>query len=172
MQNFTANISELDSTQIIVKSNFVVGKKYQLTVPKNTLGSFYNRLSESVRFDFEVAKPEEFGSFAAHITNLPSQKFWIQLLDEKNEPAYQKYTDQADVKFVNLKPGSYKLRIFVDNNENGIWDSSDFTNEMTAEDVYLFKKMGDKEVMTKINIRPMWDINENWDLTKEEQPAN
>jgi len=171
-QNFTAKISELDSTQVIIKSNFITGKKYQLTVPKNTVGSFYNRSSESVRFDFEVAKPEDFGSFVAHLKNVPAQKFWIQLLDDKNEPAYQQYTNQADVKFINLKPGSYKLRILVDNNENGIWDSSDFANEVLAEDVYLFKKSGDKDVMSKINIRQMWEINENWDLTKEEQTAN
>lgn len=171
-KSFTANISELDSTQVIIKSNFITGKKYKLTVPKNTVISFYNRSSESVRFDFEVAKPEEFGSFTAHIKNLSSQKFWIQLLDEKNEPAYQQYTNSADIKFVNLKPGNYKLRILVDNNENGIWDSSDFTTEVLAEDTYLFKKVGEKEIMSKINIRPMWEINENWDLTLEEQPVN
>ncbi|MNK62016.1 hypothetical protein D3C87_811840 [compost metagenome] len=171
-QNFTARISELDSTQVFIKSDFVVGKKYQLTVPKNTLSSFYTRSSESVRFDFEVSKAEEFGSFSAHLKNIPTQKFWIQLLNEKNEPAYQQYTNQAEVKFVNLKPGSYRLRILVDNNENGVWDSADFANEVSAEDVYLFKKVGDKEVMSKINIRQMWEINENWDLTLEEQPVN
>ena len=171
-QNFTAGISELDSTQVFIKSDFVVGKKYQLTVPKNTLSSFYTRSSESVRFDFEVSKAEEFGRFSAHLKNIPPQKFWIQLLNERNEPAYQQYTNQAIVKFVNLKPGSYKLRILVDNNENGIWDSADFANEVSAEDVYLFKKANDKEVMSKINVRQMWEINENWDLTLEEQPVN
>lgn len=171
-QDFTARISELDSTQVIVKSNFVIGKKYQLTVPKNTLASFFNRSSESVRFDFEVAKPEEFGSFTARIINLPNQKFWLQLLDDKNEVAYQRYTDQSEIKFVNLKPASYKLRILVDNNGNGTWDNSNFADETLAEDVYLFKKTGSKDVMTKINIRPMWEINENWDVTLDEQPTN
>lgn len=171
-QDFTARISELDSTQVIVKSNFVPGKKYQLTVPKNTVASFYNRSSESVRFDFELAKPEDFGSFSAHIVNLPSHKFWIQLLDDKNEVVYQKYTDQSDIKFINLKPGSYKLRILVDNNGNGTWDNANFADETLAEDVYLFKKTGSKDGITKINIRPMWEINENWDVTLEEQPTN
>jgi len=171
-QNFTAKISELDSTQVIVKSDFVVGKKYKLTVPKNTVISFYNRLSESVRFDFEAAKPEEFGSFTVNLVNKPEHKFWIQLLDDKNEPVYQKYTSEPLIKFTNLKPASYKLRILVDNNENGFWDSSDFATETLSEDVYLYRKAGDKDVMTKVNIRPMWEINENWDLTKEEQPVN
>ena len=171
-QNFTAKISELDSTQIIVKSDFVPGKKYQLTVPKNTVLSFYNRLSESVRFDFEALKADEFASFTAHLVNAPSQKFWIQLLNDKNEPDYQQYGTQTEVKFTNIKPGAYKLRILVDNNENGYWDTADFATETLSEDAYLFKKAGDKDVMTKINIRPMWEINENWDLTKEEQPVN
>lgn len=171
-QNFTAKISELDSTQVIVKSNFISGKKYQLTVPKNTLSSFYNRSSESVRFDFEVAKAGDFGSFTANLISVPTQKFWIQLLNEKNDPVYQQYTNQSQVKFINLKPGTYKLRILVDNNENGTWDSSDFANDVLAEDSYIFKKVGDKDVMSKINIRPMWEINENWDLTLEEQPVN
>lgn len=170
-QNFTAKISEKDSTQVIVNSNFTAGKKYKLTVPKNTISSFFARLSESVRFDFEVSKPEEFGSFAVHLKNAPAQKFWVQLLNDQNQISYQQYTNLADVKFVNLKPGTYKLRILVDNNENGVWDSSDFESSQLAEDVYLFRKAGDKEVMSKINIRPMWEINEDWDLTNEEQSA-
>ncbi len=172
-QTFTANINELDSTKLIIKSNFVPGKKYQLTVPKNTVTSYYNKLGESIRFDFEITKPEDLGSFTAHLINPPAHKFWIQLLDDKNEPTYQKYiSNQSEIKFVNLKPGSYKLRILVDNNDNGFWDSSDFSTETLAEDAYLFKKEGDKEVMTKINVRQMWEINENWDLNKEEQPKN
>ena len=171
-QNFTAKISELDSTQVVIKSNFVVGKKYKLTVPKNTVISFYNRLSESVRFDFEAAKPEEFGSFTVNLVNKPEHNFWIQLLNDKSEPVYQKFSNESLIKFINLKPASYKLRILVDNNDNGFWDSSDFATETLSEDVYLYKKAGDKDIMTKINIRPMWEINENWDLTKEEQSVN
>jgi len=171
-QDFTARISELDSTQVIVKSNFVSGKKYKLTVPKNTVISYYNRSSESVRFDFDVSKPEEFGSFKVHLINPPAHKFWIQLLNEKNEPAYQQYTNQSEIAFVNIKPGTYKLRILVDNNENGYWDNADFATETLAEDVYLFKKVGEKDAMSNINARQMWEINENWDLTKEEQPVN
>lgn len=171
-QSFTARISELDSTQVIIKSTFVLGKKYQLTVPKNTVLSFYSKLSESVRFDFQAMKADEFGSFTAHLVNAPSQKFWIQLLNDKNETEYQQYGNQTLIKFTNIRPGSYKLRILVDNNENGYWDSADFATETLSEDAFLFRKAGDKDIMSKINIRPMWEINENWDLTKEEQPVN
>ena len=171
-QKFTVKILESDSTRIVINSNFVAGKKYELTVPKNTVTSLYNKISQSKRFDFEVGKAEDYGSFTVNIANVPKNKFWIQLLNDRNEPAYQIYTDDSKVSFENLKPGTYKLRILVDNNSNGIWDSNDFANETFAEDVYLYKKQDSKDLMSKISIRPMWEINENWDLNLEEQPIN
>ena len=171
-QSFTATISERDSTQVLVKSNFVPGKKYQLTVPKNTMSSFYSRLSESVRFVFEIIKPEELGNFTVHLMNAPAAKFWIQLLNDKNEAEYQHYTQDSLIKFENVKPGSYRLRILVDDNGNGHWDTSDFSEGKMAEGVYLFRKEESTDLMSKVNIRPMWEINENWDLTKEQQPKN
>ena len=106
------------------------------------------------------------------LKNKPAHKFWVQLLDEQNTVAYQKYTNEDVIKLENLKPGNYKLRILVDNNGNAYWETSDFANQIPAEDAYLYKKLGDKDVMTKINIRPLWEINETWDLEKEEQPIN
>jgi hypothetical protein len=44
---FTANISETNPYQILVKSDFVSGKKYQLTVPKETVSSFYAKNTQS-----------------------------------------------------------------------------------------------------------------------------
>ena len=171
-QNFTAKIQETDSTKIAIVSNFISGKQYQLTVPKNTISSFYNKTEQSKRFDFEIGKPEEYGSFTVNLINPPSQKFWIQLLNDKNNIVYQQYTNETKISFTNLKTGSYKMRILVDNNGNGVWDSSNFETGILAEDVYLYKKSDDKNIMTKINIRPMWEINENWDLMKDEQPVD
>jgi hypothetical protein len=43
----------------------------------------------------------------------------------------------------------------VDENENGVWDESDFANIM-AEPVYIFDK--------QIDVRPLWTIEEDWEL--------
>jgi hypothetical protein len=70
---------------------------------------------------------------------------------------YSKFTDAAEVKFDILKPGDYFVRILVDNNGNGYWDEADFKNRIFAEDAYIFYK--------KINIKALWEIKEDWDLT-------
>jgi len=155
-QNFTAKISETNPYQILVQSDFIVGKKYQLTVPKETVSSFYAKNPKSKRFDFEADKVENYGSVKFKIQNAPSTNYWIQLLDSSEKVLYQKYTKGDEVKFDILKPAEYIVRILVDNNENKYWDEADFQNDVFAEDSYVFYKV--------VIVRPLWDTNENWDL--------
>lgn len=153
---FTAKISETNPYQILVSADFVSGKKYQLTVPKETVSSFYAKNYQSKRFDFEADKVENYGSLVFKLENAPTSSYWIQLVDPSDKVLYQKYTKGSDVKFDILKPGEYIVKILVDNNENKYWDEADFVNDVFAEDSYIYYK-------TAI-VRPLWDSNESWDL--------
>ncbi|MCJ7933705.1 MAG: Ig-like domain-containing protein [Chryseobacterium sp.] len=153
---FTARISETNPYQILVQSDFVTGKKYQLTIPKETISSFYAKNTQSKRFDFDVAKIDQFGSLTFTLLNAPKTKYWIQLLDSSEKVIYQKYTSGDKVKFNILKPEEYIVRILVDNNENQYWDEADFATETFAEDAYVFYK--------KAVVRGLWETNEEWDL--------
>lgn len=155
-QEFTAKISETNPYQILIHSDFVTGKKYQLTVPKETVSSYYTKNVQSKRFDFEVEKVDQFGSLAFAIQNTPETSYWIQLLDASDKVIYSKYTKGNNVKFDILKPNEYIVRILVDNNENKFWDEADFETETFAEDSYVFYK--------KAIVRPLWETKEDWDL--------
>ncbi len=153
---FTAKISETNPYQILVSSDFIQGAKYQLTVPKETISSFYTKNSQSKRFDFEIDKVENYGSLTFNLTNPPKYSYWLQLLDSSDKVVSQTFTKGNKVVFDLLKPGEYIVKIFVDNNNNGIWDAADFENENFAEDAYLYYK--------KVIVRPLWDSIEEWDL--------
>lgn len=155
-QQFTAKISETNPYHIIIQSDFVTGKKYQLTIPKETVSSYYTKNTQSKRFDFDVDKIENFGSLEFVLQNAPTTPYWIQLLDSADKVVYQKYTKGDKVKFDILKPEEFIVRILVDNNENKYWDEADFTKEIFAEDAYIFYK--------KVIIRPLWETREDWDL--------
>ena len=163
-QEFTAVISPNNSYEIVIKSNFKEGKKYSLTVPKETVSSFYESLLKSYRFDFESGKTEAYGTLSFTLKDAPTTKFWLQLLSENGNIAYSKYGNEAVVNFNSIKPGTYQPRILVDNNENGIWDSSDFSTGTFAEDVFLNPK--------KIEVRPLWEIRENWNLNEKIAPPS
>ncbi len=164
-QDFTAKISENNPYEIQVKSAFKEGKKYSLTVPKETVSSFYESITKSYRFDFEGDKTENYGTLTITIENPPTHIFWLQMLNESGDVIYSKYGTESQITFNSLKPGKYQLRILVDNNENGIWDTADFANGEFAEDVYILDK--------KIDIRPLWEIRETWNLaTKTPIPSS
>ena len=158
-QEFTAEISEKNPFEIYIKSNFKEGKKYSLTIPKETVSSFYETIIKSYRFDFEADKIENYGDLMVTLENEPKQKFWIQLLTESGNIAYSKYGVEKQINFKSLKPGQYDLRILVDENENRIWDFADFADNIFAEPVFIFDK--------KIEVRPLWEIRETWKLPTE-----
>ncbi|NIF07722.1 hypothetical protein F3J23_20045 [Chryseobacterium sp. Tr-659] len=153
---FKAKISETNPYQVQVQSDFVSGKEYQLTVPKETVSSFYTKNTQSKRFDFDVAKIDQFGSVEFTLSNAPTANYWFQLLDSSDKVAYQRYTKGNNLKFDILKPGEYIVRILVDNNGNKFWDEADFANETFAEDAYIFYK--------KVIVRGLWETREEWDL--------
>ena len=164
-QDFTAKISENNPYEIQVKSAFKEGKKYSLTVPKETVSSFYESITKSYRFDFEGDKTENYGTLTITIENPPTHIFWLQMLNESGDVIYSKYGKESKITLNSLKPGKYLLRILVDNNENGIWDTADFAKDEFAEDVYILDK--------KIDIRPLWEIRETWNLaTKTPIPSS
>lgn len=153
---FTAKVSETNPYQILVQSDFVNGKEYQLTVPKETVSSFYTKNTQSKRFDFTVDKVEQFGSLEFTLSNAPASSYWIQLLDSSDKVIYQKYTKGDRVKFDILKPNDYIVRILVDNNNDKYWDEADFVTETFAEDAYVFYK--------KALVKALWETREEWDL--------
>ncbi|QDP85060.1 hypothetical protein FNJ88_05605 [Chryseobacterium sp. SNU WT5] len=160
-QSFTAEISKQNPFEIHIKSDFKEGKKYGLTIPKETASSFYESTKVSKRFDFETDKLENFGDFILTIENAPANKFWTQLVSGSGEVAYSRYGKDTTITFNSAKPSKYNVRILVDENENGIWDSSDFINGIFAEPVFVYEK--------QIEIRPLWEIRETWNLAPEEK---
>lgn len=155
-QEFTAKVSEKNPFEIRLSSNFKEGKKYSLTVPKETVSSFFESNAKSYRFDFQADKTENYGTLFVTLENAPTHHFWLQMLNETGDVAYSKFGKETKQIFNAVKPGKYQLRILVDNNENGSWDTADFENNEFAEEVYVFEK--------KIDIRPLWEIREIWNL--------
>ncbi|AYO56788.1 hypothetical protein CO230_00710 [Chryseobacterium sp. 6424] len=165
-QPFTARISARNPYEIHITSDFKEGKKYSLTVPRETVSSFYETITKSYRFDFETDRTENYGSFILTLENAPQNKYWLQLLTENNTIAYSVYSSGNQQIFTALKPGRYRARLLVDSNENGLWEAADLASGTFAEEVYLYHKT--------VDVRPLWEIRESWDLKNTEiakQPA-
>ncbi|SFI43078.1 Ig-like domain-containing protein [Halpernia frigidisoli] len=158
-QNFSASISKTNPHEILINADYQEGKKYQLTILKESVTSYFESIAKSYQFNFEIDKSQNYGSFTVNLINKPTHPFWIEIIDSGDKVAYSKKSTEAGNKFTELKPETYTVRILVDNNENGVWDTADFTTQSYAEDVFMFNK--------KLLVKPFWEIVESWDLLNQ-----
>lgn len=154
-QKFEAKISP-NKNQILISSDFKVGKSYNLNIPKQSVSGAFLKNEKTYLFKFEIDKPENYGSLTLKLKNIPNAYFWVQLLDNKGIVKYSQYTNQNEVRFIGLATTTYHARILVDNDGNKFWDEADFAEQKPAEDVYTFEK--------EISIRKLWEIIEDWTL--------
>lgn len=81
----------------------------------------------------------------------------VQLLTPKEEIiTEQTLNSNTNFSFTLIEPGSYKLRVIEDTNQNGQWDPADFSLKRHAEKVYYFidPETNEQNVM----IRGGWSI--------------
>lgn len=78
-----------------------------------------------------------------------SNTSYILTLLQGDKPYYTQYfTGLNDLTLNNIKPGTYKVRIETDSNNNGIWDTGDIYTNKPPEPIFLSEP---------------FDIRQNWD---------
>lgn len=91
----------------------------------------------------------------------------LQLINGKKEIAYEQVLKEATkFSFILLDPGTYSLRIIEDQNGNGVWDPSNYTQRRSAERVFYYE--GENKTRDLV-IRGGWTLE---DLAIQANPAS
>ncbi len=113
------------------------GKGLNLYLGKGAFISAENDTTTTTTFSYQFIDPIEYGNIKGKaITN--SKLFIIQLLDNSNTIVKEVYTKDL-FEFKHVKPGDYKLRIFIDENDNGRWDYGNILRNIPPEPVFFYK---------------------------------
>jgi hypothetical protein len=85
---------------------------------------------------------------------LPDVSYFIQLLDESNEAIRSLYNIE-DYLFEGLFPATYRLRLLIDENNDGIWHPGNLPNNQPPEPVYFyFSSEGNSDLILRAN----WEL--------------
>ncbi len=124
-----------------------LNKGLQLYVGKGSFIGVENDSLPEMSLAYEFLNPENFGVIAGNVsTNFNS--YFIQLVDEKFN-VIKEQTNVKQFRFDNVPAGKYRIRVLIDNNENGIWEFGDMRNNIPPEEVYVYKET--------ISVRANWD---------------
>lgn len=110
--------------------------------------------TKKLKQGFKVSALSEFGTLLLSINGTDGQPIVVQLLDTSDKPVKEVKTSGTTAEFFYIKPGRYYLRMFVDSNNNGIWDTGDYASGRQAEEVFYYPE--------PVECREKWDISKTW----------
>ena len=92
---------------------------------------------------FKTQKEDYYGKIILTISNLSGAALVQLLANDKDERVIQKIQilEDGKIEFPYLKPEKYKIRIILDSNENGKWDTGFLAENIQPERVIYYPKI-------------------------------
>jgi len=136
------------------------GVEYSFELDSLALTDIYGTTSGKIKQGFKVREDKEFATLAVSLTALTDSNVVVQLLNGQDAVVKQTRALAGTANFYYLQPATYYLRLFVDRNGNGRWDTGDFYRGEEPETVYYFPE----EIECKAN----WDATRTWNPTAKQ----
>ncbi len=132
--------------------------KYQLLIDPKKFRSIEGLYTDSLKFEIGTHGVEHYGRLNLTIENLKMEQFsYILQIENKNGKIIRDVPVTSSLlQFKRLLPGTYKIRLIVDRNKNGKWDSVDYVRKEQPERLFYFPK--------EFNMRSNWENDFNWIL--------
>ena len=139
-----------------ILSKWEPGGSYEMTIDSAAVEDIYHKINFPVNIKFKIKKLEDYSKI---FVQLPSpQKDWLlQVINSKEIIVQQGYVpENGKIAFQYLSPGDYMLKIVVDVNHNGKWDTGNYDKKIQPEKVIYYP--------SKLSLRANWDnIITDWD---------
>ena len=131
--------------------------EYSLEIDTLAFRDIYGLVSDPIKKGFKVAADDEFASLFITIENMSGTHLVVQLLDSSDKVVKETATDNGIAEFFYLKSGIYYMRLFTDDNRNGLWDTGDYLLDLQPETVYYYPEA--------IECKEKWDLTLTWNPT-------
>lgn len=129
-------------------------KSYVLNIDSAAFLSIYQKVNDRYSGTFKIRSLDEYSELKIELVNY-DERAVIQLLDSKDKPVRSLPADPKQTVFKHLKPTDYYIRMFIDENGNGKWDTGDFTTRRQPEDVFYYPH--------KLTLKANFEFTETWD---------
>ena len=131
------------------------GHEYSLEVDSAAFTDIYGKVSAKYKQGVRIPSMDEYGTLIMTLQNMEGKNCLVQLLNESDKPVKEAYAKNNQATFHYIKPGNYYLRLIVDDNDNGKWDTGDYASQRQPEAVYYYPKA--IECKAKRDVQGMWN---------------
>lgn len=131
---------------------------YEFQVDSAAARNIYGFPNNKIDQKFKTQKEDFYGKIILTVSGLNDPAIVQLLANNKEEKVLQKIQvlEDGKIEFPFLKPEKYILRLIIDSNKNGKWDTGFLADHLQPEKVVYYPKV--------IKIRSNFEYKESWEI--------
>ena len=146
--------------KLLFRADLNAGEDYELRLDSGALTDVYGVSHIAGTYALTVKTPADYSTLRVKLKPFVPQAR-IQILDSKDQVVRELPATEEGAFFEYLKPDSYYMRLYLDENGDHKWTTGSWENHRQPEAIYYFPG----KIQTKSN----WDFEEEWDYQAVEQ---
>ncbi|MFL9844230.1 Ig-like domain-containing protein [Flavobacterium rhizosphaerae] len=132
-------------------------QKYEFTLMPGALADFYGKENDTLRFNLSTRSYSDYGNLWVKLENVNRFPLILQVTTGKGDVYAEAYsTGETTLKFNNVLPNNYTLRVIYDDNGNKEWDTGSYLEKIQPEEVIYFPK--------EVEVHDYWDVEQPFNL--------
>ncbi len=141
-----------------IEHQWEANSNYLFQIDSAAARNIYGYPSLKIDRKFKTQKEDYYGKIIMVISKLNSPAIVQLLANDKDERILQKIQilEDGKIEFPYLKPEKYKIRIILDSNKNGKWDTGFLAGNQQPEQIVYFEKV--------IKVRSNFEFKESWQI--------
>ncbi len=135
------------------------GVTYSLKTDTNAFFDVNGNKNDSSLINFQTQSENELGKLSLKLLFNKKQGYLVQVVNDQEQVIREQFvtfslsgTNAVSIDFTNVTPGTYKIKIVFDTNENKKWDTGDLNLKIQPEPIFIHQKA--------IKVLADWEIEE------------
>lgn len=143
-----------DAATYILKAAWRPETEYSFEADSASFTSIYGLVCPPVKVGLKVRPNDAYGTLLVSLGGMDGKRVIAQLLDKSDNVVKQVYSSSGQLEFYYLQAGTYYLRMIVDDNGNGLWDTGSYDEDRQPEQVFYYPE--------GIECKAKWDVSRTW----------
>lgn len=148
-------------TSFSITNKLIPNTNYELLLKKGAFKTVMGVESDSVKISFKTTEPSDYAVSNLKLLLPKKENYIVQLVSDKEIIVAEHYIEMSLassaeqlIKFKNLAPGNYFVKVIEDKNQNKKWDTGSILNQKQPELIYFNAQI--------IKLLADWDSETEW----------
>lgn len=132
-------VKNKDLNAVDIKFDAQPKQRYSITAMPNAITDFFEQSNDTLIYTVPTKELSDYGDLIVTVENVQEYPIIIQLFDTNGNILYEEsQAEPGSTTFKSIDPKTYSVRVIMDANGNGIWDSGNFLEKRQAEKITIF----------------------------------